>query len=119
MMSKRKRGDKLSNDDIEEQLLLAIGDSTSPEMAIKHLMHEFDIDWEALKAIWMGMNDSVVQNEAQIFSLRKGSMSVSLIMSSTWTLFHSLAWTLHGISTMLLFSISAVPEFLLRFSETL
>jgi hypothetical protein len=56
-MTKRKRGDKLSNDDIKRQLHLTIGDRTSAEMAVLHLMDEFDFDLEELKASLMGMND--------------------------------------------------------------
>jgi hypothetical protein len=71
-MSKRKRGDKLSNDDIKRQLHLAISDRTSAEMAVLHLMDEFDFDLEELKASLMGMNDSVISEwRLNTFSLRK------------------------------------------------
>lgn len=75
-MCKRKRGDKLSNDDIKRQLHLAIDDRTSGEMAILHLMDDFDFDLEELKASLMDMNDpySVVLKWRLnwTFSLRKG-----------------------------------------------
>ena len=72
-MSKRKRGDKLSNDDIKRQLHLAISDRTSAEMAVLHLMDEFDFDLEELKASLMGMNDPVVSEwRLNTLSLRKG-----------------------------------------------
>jgi hypothetical protein len=59
-MSKRKRGDKLSNDDIKAQLHQSISDRTSAEMAVLHLMDEFDFDLDELKASLMekGLNVS-------------------------------------------------------------
>ena len=59
-MCKRKRGDKLFNDDIKRQLHLAINDQMSAKMAVLYLMDEFDFDLEELKASLMGTNVSVV-----------------------------------------------------------
>jgi hypothetical protein len=56
-MCKRKRGDKLSNDDIKRQLHLAISDRMSAEMAVLHLMDDFNFDLEELKASLVGTND--------------------------------------------------------------
>jgi hypothetical protein len=74
-MSKRKRGDKLSNDDIKAQLHLAISDRTSAEMAVLHLMDEFDFDLDELKASLMGENDPylvALEWRLNAFSLRQG-----------------------------------------------
>ena len=72
-MCKGKRGDKLSYDNIQRQLHLAIRDQTSAELAVLHLMDDFDFDLEELKANLMGMSDPVVLEwRLNTFSLRKG-----------------------------------------------
>ena len=53
-MCKGKRGDKLSYDNIQRQLHLAIRDQTSAELAVLHLMDDFDFDLEELKANFDG-----------------------------------------------------------------
>ena len=53
-MCKRKLGEKLFN--IKRQLHLAMRDGTSAEMAVLHLMDDFDFDLEEVKASLMGMN---------------------------------------------------------------
>ena len=49
-MCKRKLGEKLFN--IKRQLHLAMRDGTSTEMAVLHLMDDFDFDLEEVKASW-------------------------------------------------------------------
>lgn len=55
-MGKRKQRGKLSNDGVKGQLYLAIDDQMSAEMAVLHLMDDFDFDFEELKASLMGTN---------------------------------------------------------------
>lgn len=74
-MYKRKRGDKWSDDDMNKQLRLASGDRTSAEIAVLHLMNEFDLDLKELKAKLTGMNDPyfvVLRCWLNTFSSRKG-----------------------------------------------
>ena len=47
-MCKRKLGEKLFN--IKRQLHLAMRDGTSTEMAVLHLIDDFDFDLEEVKA---------------------------------------------------------------------
>ena len=79
------------NDDFKRQLHLSIGDRTSAEMAVLHLMDEFDTQFLSL-------------SERGNFS----NVNVYLDIAS---------FVGFGICPILLCLISAVPEFLLHFSS--
>jgi hypothetical protein len=106
----------ISDDDIRRQLDLVIGDQMSVEIALEHLMDDFDFDFEELlKARSIGMyNLSCLELRLNSFQ-KKARMTIPGTRSSL----ELSAWTLRLVLTICTCLISTGPEFLLFSSKIL